>query len=69
MKLSKRLETIASLIPNQRNIIDVGCDHGLLDISIALKENINITATDISPKAIENAKHHLLLYQYYLIHL
>lgn len=65
MKLSKRLETIASLIPNQRNIIDVGCDHGLLDISIALKENINITATDISPKAIENAKQNAKNYNVY----
>ena len=30
--LSKRLKAISSLIDNQ-NIIDIGCDHALLDIS------------------------------------
>ena len=32
MKLSKRLKTIAHMIPEHKNVIDVGCDHGLLDI-------------------------------------
>ena len=34
IKLSKRLSIVASLI-DSNNIIDVGCDHGLLDIYLA----------------------------------
>lgn len=65
MKLSKRLETIADLIPSQKNIVDIGCDHGLLDIYIALRENVSITATDISPMAIEHAKQNAQNYNVY----
>ena len=32
IKLSKRLETISSLISKKSKIVDIGCDHGLLDI-------------------------------------
>ena len=39
IKLSKRLEAISSLIPNNSKIIDVGCDHGLLDIYLYQKKN------------------------------
>lgn len=57
MKLSKRLKEVESLIEKDRNVIDVGCDHALLDIFLALtRENIKITATDISSNAIEGAK-------------
>ena len=31
-KISKRLELIASFIPENSKVIDIGCDHGLLDI-------------------------------------
>ena len=34
IKLSNRLRTIQSLVPINATILDVGCDHGLLDISI-----------------------------------
>ncbi len=34
--ISKRLESIASLIPNNSRVIDVGCDHALLDIYLAM---------------------------------
>ena len=34
--LSKRLETVASLITTD-SIIDVGCDHGYLDIYLTKK--------------------------------
>ena len=39
--LSKRLETIASLIPLGASVIDIGCDHALLDIYL-VKRNDNI---------------------------
>ena len=35
MKLSKRLEVIANLVDTKR-VIDVGCDHGYLDIYLTL---------------------------------
>ena len=32
IKISKRLEAISSLVPINSNVIDIGCDHALLDI-------------------------------------
>ena len=60
IKLSKRLEEISSLVPLKANIIDVGCDHGLLDIylhqnGIASK----IIASDINKNALNNAKENI----------
>ncbi len=56
MKISKRLKEIANFIDEQDRIIDVGCDHALLDIY--LKENmpnIKIIASDIQVGAINMA--------------
>lgn len=39
MKLSKRLETVASLVEEGSSIIDIGCDHALLSIFIVLNKN------------------------------
>ena len=48
IKLSKRLEAISSLVPNNSKIIDIGCDHGLLDIYLYQKKISNkIIAADI----------------------
>ena len=55
MKLSKRLEEIANLINNEE-IIDIGCDHALLDIYLTLHKNIKCIASDISDKVLEKAK-------------
>ena len=57
MRLSKRLKEIATYINEDDKIIDIGCDHALLDIY--LKEeypNINIIASDIHEGAIKQAK-------------
>lgn len=57
MKLSKRLFALAAMIPEDKNIIDIGCDHGLLDIYLAQRnKNIHVLATDISEESIESAK-------------
>ena len=55
MKLKPRLQAIADLINNNSKIIDVGADHGLLDIYLSKYKNCTCLATDISPKCIERA--------------
>ena len=56
-KISKRLELIASFIPDNSKVIDIGCDHGLLDIYLYQnKKNISIIASDINEQALNNAK-------------
>ena len=53
---SKRIKELANVVPLKNRIIDVGCDHALLDIYMALKhEDISFLATDISENAIKNA--------------
>ena len=60
IKLSKRLEAISSLIPNNSKIIDIGCDHGLLDIYLFQKKiSKNIIASDINENALKNAKENI----------
>lgn len=53
MKISKRLKLIASMCDCE-NIVDVGCDHALLDIYLTLN-NKNCIASDISEKVLINA--------------
>ena len=51
--MNSKLEVIASLVTT-KSIIDIGCDHGYLDIYLA-KKGIKCLATDISDKAIKCA--------------
>lgn len=60
--LSKRLKAIALLVPKNDNVIDIGCDHALLDIYLTLYNNNICVAADISEKVIENAKKNILKY-------
>ena len=56
IKLSKRLQSITNFVDDNTNIIDIGCDHGLLDIYlIQLKNNIKIIASDVNSNALNNA--------------
>ena len=61
VNINKRLEMIAFKIPDNRSVIDVGCDHALLGIYLVLnKKNIKVIASDINEgplvKARENVK-------------
>lgn len=57
MKLSKRLKAISEYITEEDKIIDIGCDHALLDIYLKeLYPNISIIASDIHEGAINMAK-------------
>lgn len=56
IKLPKRLEAIANIVPLNSNIIDIGCDHGLLDIYLFQKGiSQKIIASDINKSALSNA--------------
>lgn len=56
MRLSKRLKKIEELVKDNSSILDVGCDHGLLDIYLyQTKSNINIIASDIKSGPLEKA--------------
>ena len=57
MKLSKRLKAISEFVDSNDKIIDIGCDHALLDIYLKEeKSDINIIASDIHEGAINQAK-------------
>lgn len=57
MRISKRLEAIAAMVPSTHTIVDVGCDHGLLGILLLTSHKCkHVINTDISIKAIESAK-------------
>lgn len=60
--LSKRLLEISKLIPKEANVIDIGCDHALLDIYLTLNNDNKCIASDISEKVIQNANKNIKKY-------
>lgn len=63
MKISNRLKQIGDFVEDNSNLIDVGCDHALLDIYLyKTKKKLTITASDINEKPLENAKNNLIKY-------
>lgn len=65
MKVSRRIKSLAGLIHQDDHLIDIGCDHALLDIFL-IKNNIinNCVISDISENALKNGiknikKYHL----------
>ena len=62
--LSNRLKEIASFIPNNIKMVDIGCDHALLDIYLYRnRKNIKIIASDINENALEQAKKNIKKYK------
>ena len=65
MKISDRLKEISTFINEDDKVIDIGCDHALLDIYLCeLHNDIKIIASDIHEGALNQAKsniekHHL----------
>lgn len=55
MNLSKRLNEIINMIPEKGRIFDIGCDHGLLTVTMALQSR-TVIASDIHEKPLEKAK-------------
>ncbi len=63
MKLSKRLQTIANMIPPNMRVIDVGCDHALLDVYLTLQGMNECVASDINENVLEKTKEMISKYQ------
>ena len=64
MKISNRLKSISDFVSDNDKIIDIGCDHALLDIYLLKnRENINVIASDINEGAIKNAEKNLKKYE------
>lgn len=56
MKLTKRLQTICDFVDFGSDVIDVGCDHGLVGIYLATEKNCKVVCSDINENALANAK-------------
>lgn len=54
MKLNNKLKAIAELSSDSSLLLDVGCDHALLDIYLA-KKGVNCLGVDINQKPLEKA--------------
>lgn len=56
MNLSKRLLTICGMVEDSSSVIDVGCDHALVDIYLAKFRNVQAIAADINENALQGAR-------------
>ncbi len=56
---SQRLIEIASLIPIKSHVVDVGCDHGLLDIYLTINRDCRCIASDISSTCLQKARENI----------
>lgn len=50
------------MVDDNYDVIDVGCDHALLDIYLTINKNINCTAIDNKTKVLEYSKKNILEY-------
>jgi len=62
--LSLRLKSIADYIPDNIKMVDIGCDHALLDIYLyKTRKNIKIIASDVNENALNQAKTNIKKYK------
>ena len=63
INLSKRLKTVSKYVSNHSKIIDIGCDHALLDIYLyETLEDVKIIISDINKNALESGINNLKKY-------
>lgn len=62
MKLTKRLNAISNLIDENTIVIDIGCDHALLDIYLTINNKNKCIAADINENALKSAKKNIKKY-------
>ena len=67
MKLSKRLETVASMVTKGNRVADVGCDHGFVPIFL-VESGISpsAVAADVRPGPLSRAKEHIKEHGYFI---
>ncbi len=57
MKISKRIQAVGDLVPKHSRVLDVGCDHALLDIYLIQRDqDIHPIASDIAKGPLEHAR-------------
>lgn len=55
IKISNRLKSLVKYISSEDNLMDVGCDHALLDIYLVQNDIINkVVVCDVNPNALQN---------------
>ena len=61
MKLTERLEVIASFVDKGKTVADIGTDHGYLSAYL-IEENISqrVIATDVNEKPLQKAINHII---------
>lgn len=67
INISNRLKTVASFVLNSscKTIIDVGCDHALLDIYLLQNnDKLKVIASDINKGPLEKAKENIIKYSF-----
>lgn len=63
MNIDNRLKRITDFIPSDSYILDVGCDHALLDIYLALnRNNVKLIASDINENPLKIAQENIRKY-------
>ena len=62
INLSKRLGKIASYVEKEDNVLDIGCDHALLDIYLSKKYSKVFYASDLRESALDMARKNIKKY-------
>lgn len=63
MQIRRRLKEIAKLVDKGASVVDIGCDHGFLDIYLTLYNANECIASDVNVNALANAKQNIEKYQ------
>ncbi len=64
MKISHRLKEISEFVSEEDKIIDIGCDHALLDIYLCQEyKDLKIIASDVHEGALKNAANNIEKYK------
>lgn len=64
MKINERLKKVGDLVDTNSSILDIGCDHALLDIYLVKEDKIKkAVASDIKEGPLKNAKENIKKYK------
>ena len=64
MKINDRLKKVGDLVDTNSSILDIGCDHALLDIYLVNNKKVEkAIASDVNEGPLKNAKENLKKYQ------